>query len=111
VKQYFSAISMLVLLMTLSSCLDLKREDPVVLQQIINDGVEIRVSEFKEREWIECIAQAEQLAVAKADSIIRARARYEAVEPIIKPPKPDRPVKPPTKVLTDTVHTDTIKKQ
>jgi hypothetical protein len=93
---------------TLSACLDLKREDPLVLQKIIDEGVTIRIAEFKGREWTKCLQQAEQRAVIQADSIIRARARMESIEPIPTPPKPDRPVKPPTKVLPDSTRVDSI---
>lgn len=90
------------------SCVDLDSEDSELRQQLIDEGVEIRISEFRTREWAKCVENARAKAIASADSIIRARAKHEAVEQIIKPPKPDRPAQPPVKTLPDSLRPDTL---
>jgi hypothetical protein len=85
------------------SCSDRRAERDLAREQLIADGVEIKVSEFREREWQKCVEQARSLAVARVDSLIRAMARQDAIEPVFKPPKPERPVKPDTRVLPDSL--------
>jgi hypothetical protein len=90
------------LLTSISSCIDHEAES-AEREQIIAEGVQIKVSEFHQREWEKCIAQARAKAVQEVDSLIRATAKQQAIEPVIKPPKPERPVKPEIRMLPDTV--------
>ena len=87
----------------LVSCVDHEKEDTLLREKLVAEGVEIKISEFKQREWDKCVEQARMKAVAKADSIIRALAKQEAVEPVQKPPKPERPEKPAVKILPDSI--------
>ena len=85
------------------SCSDRRAERDLAREQLIADGVEIKVSEFREREWQKCVEHARTLAVVRVDSLIRAMARLDAIEPVFKPPKPDRPVKPEIKEVPDSL--------
>ncbi len=104
-KQYW--ISTIVVLL-FCSCLDMDKVSESHRRAIIAEGVEIRVSEFRKNAWNKCLEEAQRKAVARADSIIRAMAREEAVEPIVRPPKPERPGKPPIKLLPDSIRVDTL---
>ena len=96
-------LSLSVLCMILASCVDHEAETASFREQIVSEGVRIRISEFRQREWDKCLEQARDLAIANADSMIRAMAKQEAVEPVQKPPKPERPVKPEVRILPDSV--------
>ncbi len=92
-----------ILCLLLSSCIDHEAENARIREQLIAEGVEIKISEFIQHEWGKCVDQARTMAVARADSIIRANAKEESVEPVQKPPKPNRPDKPPIRVLPDSL--------
>jgi len=96
-------LSLGVLCMILASCVDHEAESASLHEQIVSEGVQIKISEFRQHEWDKCLEQARDLAIANADSIIRAMAKQEAVEPVQKPPKPERPIKPEVKILPDSV--------
>jgi len=91
------------------SCVDLDREDPADMQRLVNEGLKIRLADFKQKEWAKCLEEARQRAISEADSIIRARARLEAIQPVPKPPKPNRPDKPMTKTVPDSLRADTLR--
>ena len=87
----------------LTGCVDLDHEDSAIREQLVEEGVILRVEDFKARQWRSCIEKAQSEAIARADSTLRAMARQEAVEPIAKPPKPDRPDRPAVKELPDSL--------
>jgi hypothetical protein len=89
--------------LSMTSCFDHDKDSAAKREQIVAEGVQIRIAEFREREQTKCLEQARQEAVAQVDSLIRAGARYDAIEPVIKPPKPERPEKPPSKILPDSL--------
>jgi thermostable 8-oxoguanine DNA glycosylase len=91
------------LCLCIASCADTGEEDRLLNQEVIEEGVRIRVEEFRSREWSKCLEEAQRLAIIRADSIIRARAKTEAIEAIIKPPRPDKPVKPQLRTLPDSL--------
>lgn len=78
-------------------------------EEIIARGVQIKVEDFRAKQQRICRENAVDAAVVKADSLIRARARYEAVEPKVKPPKPNRPEKPEVKIIPDSLDHDSLK--
>lgn len=78
-------------------------------EEIIARGVQIKIDDFRNRQIRICRDKAVQAAVVRVDSLIRARARFEAVEPKIKPPKPQRPQKPEVKVIPDSLDHDSLR--
>lgn len=86
-----------------TACVDHDKDSAALREKIVAEGVQIRISEFLEREKEKCLEQARQIAIAQVDSLIRVGARLEPIEPVIKPPKPERPEKPVPKVLPDSV--------
>lgn len=85
------------------ACVDHDKDSAAIREKIISEGVQIRISEFREREKSKCLEQARQIAIAQVDSLIRVGARLDPIEPVIKPPKPERPDKPEPKVLPDSL--------
>lgn len=96
-------ISVGCILLSCIACVDPNAESTAMRDQIVAEGVQIRIAEFRQRAWDNCVEQARGEAVAEVDSIIRALAKYNAVEPVDKPPKSARPEKPETKVLPDSL--------
>lgn len=106
-KQFFIAIGATIFL--LNGCSD-HSEQAAVRERLIAEGMEIKIEEFRTREWKKCLDRARTLAIAEADSVIRARAREEAVEPVNKPAKPERPMKPETRILPDSLREKILEK-
>lgn len=94
---FFSASIMAV------SCVDYNAGETEARKKLIEEGVQIKVGEFRDREWARCIQQARDLAVAEVDSMIRLGARNDAIEPVVKPPKPTKPPKPDMQTLPDSL--------
>jgi hypothetical protein len=86
-----------------SSCVDHSSGDTEARKKVIDEGVKIKVGEFRDREWARCMEQARQLAVAEVDSMVRLGARNDAIEPVVKPPKPTKPPKPDMQTLPDSL--------
>ena len=91
------------LLFSAFACVDHNAGAAEARKQLIAEGVQIKLSEFRAREWAECIERARQQAVTEVDSMIRIGARNDAIEPVIKPPKPLKPPKPDIKTLPDSL--------
>jgi hypothetical protein len=102
------AYIVLLLCIILPACVDHNASNSPELQTLIAEGVKIRIAEFEEREWEKCMTQALNLAIAEVDSLIRATAKQDAVEPVLKPPKPERPGKRPVKTLPDSIREKAI---
>lgn len=85
------------------SCVDHDKDAAANREKLVSEGVQIRISEFRQRESNKCLEQARVEAVAQVDSMIRAGARGDAIEPVIKPPKPERPEKPEIRILPDSL--------
>ena len=98
--KYFFTISLG--LACLVACVDMDHEQSEERDMIVAQGVDIRLDDFRKREWEKCQAKALDRAIQLADSTIRARARQEAIEPIAKPPKPERPLRPLMKTIPDS---------
>ncbi|MDX1476525.1 MAG: hypothetical protein R3301_02425 [Saprospiraceae bacterium] len=80
-------------------------------EEIVEQGVAIKVEDFRARQLRICKDRALDMAIARVDSLIRARAREEAVTPIQKPPKPQKPAFPEVRVLPDSVRLDSLRRQ
>ncbi|HLF63965.1 MAG TPA: hypothetical protein VI603_09435 [Saprospiraceae bacterium] len=96
-------ISVALVVIATQSCLDHDKDSAAYREKIVTEGIQIRISEFRQREWSKCLEQARIEAVVQVDSLIRAGAREDAIEPVIKPPKPERPEKPETRKIPDSL--------
>ena len=72
-------------------------------QEIIDRGVEIKIEDFIKRQQTRCWERALSTAVTRVDSMVRAGALEMRIDPVIKPPRPDRPSKPAIKQLPDSM--------
>ncbi|MDX1406731.1 MAG: hypothetical protein R3330_01325 [Saprospiraceae bacterium] len=79
--------------------------------EIIARGVEIKVEDFRLRQLQICRDRALKAAVTRVDSLIRAQARQQAVTPIRKPPKPQRPDFPVVRILPDSLVLDSLRRR
>ena len=95
-------------LICMISCVDMDHEPSEEREKLVAQGVDIRIEDFREREWEKCQARALEKAIQVADSTIRARARQDAVDPILKPPKPEKPERPALREARDSIRTDSL---
>ena len=87
------------------ACKDMD-DDAAVRKQVISEGVQIRLEEFRANTWNKCVEEAQRRAISRADSIMRGRAKMDAVDPVVKPPKPVRPPKPEVRSMPDSILQD-----
>jgi len=73
-------------------------------QEIIDRGVEIKIEEYVKRQNDRCWERAVATAVAKVDSMVRAGALESRIDPVVKPPRPNKPGKPVIKQLPDSLN-------
>ena len=103
--RYIAGLAALVLLLAF------QQKVPLTDDEIIARGIEIKVEEFRIRQIRICREKVLKVAVAHSDSLIRVVAREQAVEPVVKPPKPQRPEKPAMKILPDSLDHDTLRRR
>ena len=72
-------------------------------QDIIDEGVRIKIEDYVIRQETGCWERAVTEAVALVDSMVRAGALTSRVDPIDKPPRPGKPGKPVIKQLPDSL--------
>jgi len=72
-------------------------------QAIIDQGVEIKIEEYIKRQETRCFERAVIDAVSRVDSMVRAGALEERIDPVVKPPRPDKPDMPTIKQLPDSL--------
>lgn len=80
-------------------------------EEIIERGVHIKVEEFRDTQIRKCRERAIKAAEAQVDSMIRAMARDEQIDPVVKPPKTIKPDKPEVRELSDTIREALDKKK
>lgn len=86
-------------------------KEDLTREEIIERGVRIKVEEFRATQIRRCRERAIQAAESKVDSMIRAMARDNQIDPKIKPPKTIKPVKPEVRELHDTIREALDKKK
>ncbi len=81
-------------------------------QKIIDEGVEIKIEEFIKRQNSRCWEKAVTTAISRVDSMVRAGALESRIDPVEKPPRPNKPDKPAIKLLPDSLsHSKVLKEQ
>ena len=79
-------------------------------KEIIERGAELQVEAYVKRLQNECKQRAITRAMVIVDSLIRTQGLNERIEPIDKPPRPDRPIRPPVKTIPDSLTLDRVRK-
>ena len=78
-------------------------------EDVVAEGVRIKMAEFYARQENECRQAAVEIALKRVDSLVRTGELIPPVNPVIKPDKPSKPEMPPIKTLPDTVSHDLIR--
>jgi hypothetical protein len=92
-------------------CCQTAEDDDLKRQEIIENGVRIKVEEFSKLQMRKCRERAVKAAEARVDSLIREMARDEQINPIAKPPKKVKPERPQVRQLPDTLREELEQKK
>lgn len=79
---------------------------PITQEELISKALEIKLSQWREEQTMECKLKAIVDAEEFVDSLLVATSLQTKLDTIPKPPKPHKPMKPSFKDKPDTVVID-----